>query len=141
MENSAIKEKVYGFYNEGFHCAESIINTIKDLHPTESDYSCKIASGFCGGIGRCHQDICGALAGGVMALGNIYGRDKGGEDINKLAMLSVELREQFIRKFNSTVCKDILNSIEAKSLPGIEVCKDVTSETAIMLHHIIEKAK
>jgi C_GCAxxG_C_C family probable redox protein len=139
MKNQEIREKVYKYYGEGYHCAETIFNTIKELHSIEDNNTCKLASGFCGGIGKCHQDICGALAGGIMVLGSLYGREKGGEDINKLVYLSVELRQSFIQKFKSTVCKDVIEN--SKNIPGIESCKDVTSETTILLHQLIENHK
>ena len=77
MKEEKIKEIVYRNYNDGFHCAEAIANTIKELFPKKSDISCNAASGFCGGIGGCKQDVCGALSGGIVALGFIYGRQKG----------------------------------------------------------------
>ncbi len=136
MENQEIKEKVYHYYSEGFHCAEAIIKTVEELYPSDTKLSCKVASGFCGGIGKCHQDFCGALAGGLMALGHIYGRDKGGYDISKIVFLSSELRQLFLNKFGSTVCCHILENIE--EMPEIQNCKDVTTETAILLHTLIK---
>lgn len=137
MENQEIKEKVYRYYNEGLHCAEAIIKTVEELYPSDNKLSCRVASGFCGGIGKCHQDFCGALAGGLMALGNLYGRDKGGNDINKIVFLSAELRQRFLNKFGSTVCFQILENI--KEMPQIQNCKDVTAETAILLHKLLEE--
>jgi len=135
MEEQKIKEIVYNQYKNGFHCAESIMNTIQELFPMSNNSSCKIASGFCGGIGKCHQDVCGALAGGVMALGSIYGREKGGDDINKLVFLSTELRQEFLIEFKSTVCKTIIENIENRK--EYKNCQDVTAKTAVLLYNLI----
>ena len=78
MDNHEIKEIVYKNYENEFHCAEAIVNTIASLFPGKSNLSCRVASGFCGGIGRCKKDVCGALSGGIIALGAIFGRDEGG---------------------------------------------------------------
>lgn len=139
MENGKIKEKIYAYYDQGFHCAEAIFNLIQELHSSENCVSCRVASGFCGGIGKSGQDVCGALAGGVMALGNIYGREKGAEDINRLVALSAELRQRFLNRFKSTVCREIKSSIAAEgTLTGINNCRDVTAETAALLHRLIK---
>ena len=139
MEEQKIKEIIFKHYKNGFHCAEAIVNTIHELVPAESESSCKVASGFCGGIGKCHQDICGALSGGIIALGSIYGREKGGEDINKLVFLASELRQSFLDEFKSTVCKNVIENIENSE--EYNSCQDVTAKTAILLYKLIENNK
>jgi C_GCAxxG_C_C family probable redox protein len=136
MEEQKIKEIVYNYYKKGFHCAEAIMNTIQELYPMSNYSSCKVASGFCGGIGKSHQDVCGALAGGVIALGAIYGRKKGGEDINKLVFLSAELRQEFLNEFKSTVCKVVIENI--KDRKEYECCRDVTAKIALLLYDLIK---
>jgi C_GCAxxG_C_C family probable redox protein len=136
MKEENINEMVYRNYYEGFHCAESIANTINELFPNESDISCNAASGFCGGIGGCKQDVCGALSGGIIALGLIYGRQKGGTDISKLISLSAELRHLFIEKFRTTVCKDVIENL--KDMKNYNDCKDLTAKTTWMLYNLIK---
>lgn len=135
MEEQKIKEIVYKHYKNGFHCAEAIMNTIQELFSMSDNSSCKFASGFCGGIGKCHQDVCGALAGGVIALGSIYGRETGGDDINKLVFLSAELRQEFLNEFKSTVCKNVIENI--KNREEYENCQDVTAKTTVLLSNLI----
>jgi C_GCAxxG_C_C family probable redox protein len=139
MEEQQIKEKVYRYYSEGYHCAEAIIKAIEELHPSEKQLPCRVASGFCGGIGKCHQDVCGALTGGLMALGNLYGRDQGGNDISEVVFLSSELRRLFLERFGSTVCYHILENI--KGMPQMQNCKDVTAEATILLHKLLEETQ
>ena len=137
MKEEKIKEIICKHYNNGFHCAESIANTVHELFPTKSGLNCKVTSGFCGGIGRCKQDICGALAGGIIALGSIYGRENGGDDISKLIFLSVELRQLFIEEFKTTACKDVIENLKNK--PEYNDCKDVTAKTAWLLYNLVKK--
>jgi C_GCAxxG_C_C family probable redox protein len=136
MEEQQIKEIVYKHYKNGFHCAEAIANTIHELFPAESEPSCKFASGFRGGIGKCKQDICGALAGGIIALGSIYGRKNGDGDISKLTFLSLELRQLFLDEFTSTVCKNVIENWENRK--EYTSCQDVTAKTAVLLYNLIK---
>ncbi len=136
MTEEKINEIVYRNYNDGFHCAESIVNTINELLPGKSFDFCKAASGFCGGIGGCKQDVCGALSGGIIVLGSIYGRQKEGNDISKLVSLSAELRQLFIEEFKTTVCKDVIVNLE--NMEGYNGCKDLTAKTTWNLYNLIK---
>ena len=136
MKEEKIKEIVYSNYNDGFHCAEAIANTIKELFPKKSDISCNAASGFCGGIGGCKQDVCGALSGGIVALGFIYGRQKGEINISKLVSLSAEFRQLFINEYKTTVCMDVIKNLE--NMTEYNGCKDLTAKTTWILYNLIK---
>jgi C_GCAxxG_C_C family probable redox protein len=135
MEETKIKEIVNVQYKNGFHCAEAIVNTINEIFPADPEFSCNVTSGFCGGIGKCKEDICGALAGGIIALGSMYGRVKGGDNINKLIFLSGELRRSFIEEFKSTVCKNVIEYKDNSKEFGS--CQDVTAKTTKILCDLI----
>ncbi len=137
MKEEKIREIVYRNYEEGFHCAETILNTITELIPENSGNSCKAASGFCGGIGGCKADVCGALSGGVIALGMAYGRQKGNQDNSKLVFLSAEFRKGFIQKFNTTVCKKVIENME--HITDINSCKELTTYASILLYNLINE--
>jgi C_GCAxxG_C_C family probable redox protein len=63
-----------------------------------------VASAFCGGVGRTHQDICGAFTGAVIAVGYLYGRTEQGKDLNKASSIVSEFRRQFLETFGSNNC-------------------------------------
>jgi C_GCAxxG_C_C family probable redox protein len=136
MKEEIIKEMVYRNYDEGFHCAESIANTINELFPGNSEFSCNSASGFCGGIGGCKKDVCGALSGGIIALGLIYGRQEGGTDISKLVFLSAELRKLFIENFKTTICENVIDNLN--NMSEYNDCKDLTAKTTWLLYNLIK---
>ncbi len=137
MQEEEIRQIVLKQYAQGFHCAESISRTIHELFPRQSGPVDKVASGFCGGIGRCRADVCGALSGGVIALGSMYGRERGDGNIDRLVALSAEFRRRFISEFGTTVCKDVIEN--SKCMPGIADCKDVTGRAASILFRLIEE--
>jgi len=136
MKEEKIKELIYRNYDDGFHCAEAIVNTINELFPEKSNIHCNAASGFCGGIGGCKQDACGALTGGIVALGFIYGRQKGNTDISKLVSLSAELRQLFIAEFKTTICMDIIENLE--NMIEYNGCKDLTAKISWTLYNLIK---
>jgi len=74
-----LKDKVYqkAYKNEAEYggCAQSVLGAIKHLFPEKiSDNAFKAATGLAGGVGNSGNN-CGALTGGVMALGLFRGRE------------------------------------------------------------------
>ncbi len=66
------------------------------------------AMGFGGGIGRC-QSVCGAISGGVIALGHHNARTSADvpETRAKTRDLARELYETFAAKFGRTDCRSL----------------------------------
>jgi len=57
----------------GYNCAQSVLWTFAQRFNLDADSALKIACGFGAGMGR-RQEVCGAVTGGIMALGLKYGR-------------------------------------------------------------------
>ena len=67
----------------------------------------KIATGFGAGIGG-RGTVCGALSGGVIALGLVFGRkDPVREEGKRPYWFAQELFMQFKEEFGSVMCADI----------------------------------
>jgi C_GCAxxG_C_C family probable redox protein len=68
----------------------------------------KIATGFGGGIGRCGS-VCGALTGGVMALGVKYGTNEPSSEKRLEAYEKAqELYKQFEELHGSVLCRELI---------------------------------
>jgi C_GCAxxG_C_C family probable redox protein len=136
MVKEEAEKKAFDYFQSGFHCAEAVSKTITELFAKESssDIS-KVASGFGGGIGRTHEDVCGALTGGVIALGYLFGRIKPGESFQDAWELSSEFRKRFIKKFGSANCQTILKGFGEQE-NNIK-CKKLAANAAGMLSEII----
>ncbi len=68
----------------------------------------KIATAFGGGIGRCGS-VCGALTGGVLAIGVKYGTN---EPLLEKRLKAYELAHKFYRQFEkqhgSVLCRELI---------------------------------
>ncbi|KPK95038.1 MAG: hypothetical protein AMJ88_01630 [Anaerolineae bacterium SM23_ 63] len=71
---------------------------------------CKVATGLGGGIGGTHQELCGALSGGVLLLGALYGRTEAGKSDDLCMHLSAEYRTRFAQELGSTHCGTLRES-------------------------------
>jgi C_GCAxxG_C_C family probable redox protein len=137
MNKKDVQEKAFKNFLSGYHCAESIARAILESYSKRFDPEwIKSASAFQGGIGKCKQDACGALTGGVVALGVLMGRTDPSQDISKVVSMANQYRERFLEKFGSTNCAVLLKTMVD---PNPEyTCKHMTSDAAGLLADVIE---
>jgi C_GCAxxG_C_C family probable redox protein len=105
-----IKLTAEEYYRSGdFYCSEAVVKTIKDAFGLPvSDDVIAMASGFPVGIGNAGC-LCGAVSGGVMALGMVFGRTAPKDKkVDKAMKLSRELYDIF-KKNHKTLCCRTLN--------------------------------
>jgi C_GCAxxG_C_C family probable redox protein len=136
MTRKEMEKKAFDYFNSGFCCSEALSKAIIEHFSTDpKGYQVRVASAFCGGIGKSLTDVCGALSGGIIAIGYLHGRSKQGEDINAACSIASEFRRQFIEAFGSTNCSAILNRLgtQKNSLK----CKQLTGKAAGMLADIL----
>lgn len=72
----------------------------------ESDLIPGIALGFGGGLGR-RGLVCGALSGGVMAIGLRYGATQEADAKDKAYALVLELCRRFEKQHGSALCREL----------------------------------
>jgi len=138
MQKEDLEKKAFDYFNNGFCCSEALSKTIIEHFSESPDgYPVKVASGFCGGIGRSHEDICGALTGGVIAVGYLFGRMEQRKDLSEASGVISEFRKAFLEAFGSTNCAAILKSLGDQE-NGIK-CKQLTARATGLLADILAK--
>jgi C_GCAxxG_C_C family probable redox protein len=139
IDVQVIKKKAEEYYRCGeFYCSEAIVKTIKDEFELElPDQVIAMASGFPVGIGG-SGCTCGALTGGIMALGMFFGRTNAGDPaVNKIMSLSKELHDIFKSRHKSTCCRVLTKGMEMGSKEHMEQCVYFTGEIAAETAKII----
>ncbi|MGM9935351.1 C-GCAxxG-C-C family protein [uncultured Clostridium sp.] len=127
-------------FRGGFFCSEALISSIRsnfELDIPEEIIS--MASGFPVGIGR-SKCICGAVSGGVMALGLFFGRTKQGDPkVEKNLELSKELHDWFKSSNgkNSLCCRVLTREFDMSSGAHKEQCIRFTGMVAGKVAEII----
>lgn len=127
------------YYRDGdFYCSEAIIKTIKDeFQLTISDEIIAAASGFPVGMGG-SGCTCGAVAGGVMALGLVFGRTKAKDaKVDKAMALSNELHGLFKSRHKNLCCRSLTKGMTLGSPEHMEQCIFFTGEVAEEVAKII----
>lgn len=95
-------------FGKDYLCAESVLLAIARTRCVDSELVPGIASGFCSGVART-CDICGAVSGGILALGLCYGRSAPGEALDDLYALVRDFKQEFRRLHGSTNCRELLD--------------------------------
>lgn len=131
------------YYRNGdFYCSEAVVKAIKDEFKLPvDDHVIAAASGFPIGIGGAGC-TCGAVSGGVMALGLVFGRSVGkDEKVDKAMALSKELHDTFKDRHKFLCCRALTKNMELGSSIHMEQCISFTGEVAEEVGKIIIREK
>jgi len=114
--------------------------TIVDNYSEKPDgFPVNVASAFCGGVGRTHQDICGAFTGAIIAIGYLYGRTEQGMDLTETSSIASEFRRQFLETFSSNNCAVLRDRLGEQE--GNIKCKQLTARATGILADIMDQAR
>ena len=103
-----IRETAETYFRKGeFFCSEAVVQTINDaLGQPYPEEVVKLASGFPIGLGKA-QCLCGAVSGGEMTLGMVYGRVHGEAMDPKMFDKAKRLHDFVKNEYKSTCCRVI----------------------------------
>lgn len=136
-----VREIAEDYYRNGeFYCSEAVVKTIKDEFGIEiSDDVIAMASGFPVGMGG-SGCTCGAVSGGVMALGMVFGRTTPKDTkVVKTMELAKELHDKFKENHKCLCCKVLTRGMDFASGEHKEQCISFTGEVAEEVARIINR--
>ena len=126
-----VRKQAEGYFDRGeFFCSEAVVHTINQLlgNPFPEDVT-KLASGFPIGLGK-SGCLCGAVSGGSMALGMVYGRSHGDPMKDKMFPISASLHDYIKETYKSTCCRVLIKDYEFTSPERKNHCVQITGEVA-----------
>lgn len=145
-------------YEKIYHgCSQCVLKALQEHLQLGNGEAFKAASALAGGIARMGE-TCGALTGGILAVGLAYGREKledtAYSQAYAMAMeLSIDLYRRFEKEFGSTKCWDIQKSLFGRAFDfkkpgereefvragGYEKCPEVVKKAARLAAEAILK--
>ena len=136
IDKIELKEKLAG----DLGCAQCVFSTFADRFDYAEEEFCRIAAGFSGGMFR--GDTCGAVTGGIMALGAAFG-----DDSDKMHEKVHQFQTEFTERFGSTICRELLGfdySIPGEREKSIaagakEKCAEFVPEAAEMIEKLLDE--
>ena len=143
MDAIALRRKAEDLYRSGqLLCSEAILHTFNEAlgNPLPQE-AVRLASGFPVGMGAVGTGgcTCGALVGGVMVLGLVYGRSNPGDEAPLVLEKARELHDWFKSEKRSTCCRVLIGHLEFGSPDHIDQCVSFTGDVAERIAHMIGK--
>jgi C_GCAxxG_C_C family probable redox protein len=126
-------EKVVGYFRNNFNCAQSVFSVYAPDFGTGEAEARRIACGFGGGMGAL-QKTCGAITGGIMALGAGYFDER---DVPGTKTLVYKKVRGLIGRFESKN-----GSVECFPLLGVDITTEEGLKNArerMLFHHKCER--
>jgi C_GCAxxG_C_C family probable redox protein len=127
------------YAQDELYCSEAVLTVVNDLTGRSMPPAvCRLATGFGVGMGDSGCS-CGALSGGVMALGLLCGRDDGSGDWKTSQTAAAELHRRFRAEFGGPCCRSIVRRFGGMEGHGRhEHCTVVTGRTAALVFEVAE---
>ena len=121
-------------FKSGYNCCEAIVQTFrKEAGVNIDDNAFRLCSGFGGGIGHA-RDLCGAMAGCVMVLSTLAGRNP----LAEIYPLTLEFHERFAKEFGSCACGDLM-PYEFNTREHLKNCLKLVNKVAQLLAVYLEE--
>ena len=136
-EPEVIQRTAENHYSSGFNCAESVCRAITETYrPEDSQDAVRSAGYFGGGIAGTHDEVCGALSGGIIALGLLQGRSKPGEPLSGKT-LAAEFKDRFLERNGHVRCHALIEGLEETDRKTR--CRRLTGEAARSLSVLLNR--
>ncbi|MDO4491598.1 MAG: C-GCAxxG-C-C family protein [Lachnospiraceae bacterium] len=144
------KEQAMTLFAEGYNCSQSVALAFSEYFSMERDTLAAIASSFGGGMGRL-REVCGAMSGIALVLGQIYGYSdpKAKQEKNDHYARVQQLAKQFEEKNGSIVCRELLGLSVKHDVPEAaertaeyykkRPCKEIVGIAAELLENYIRE--
>lgn len=143
-------EKAYGYFMEGYTCAQSLFAAFADIFGFDKDTALKTAAGLGGGVGRM-REVCGVVTSASMIIGLMYGATEGADKEAKA--FTYEKVRQFADRFKAIegtiMCRELLglDKAEESHIPqertaeyyATRPCPRITREAGIILEEMVEE--
>ena len=131
-----------------YNCAQAVTLAFADLMDVEEATAVRMASPFGGGMGRM-REVCGAVSGMLLVLGDLYGYEKAEDTAGKKRLYRdiQALAEEFRGRIGSIVCREILKNPPSDPNPtprtaefyASRPCVRMVMTAAELLEDFIEK--
>lgn len=133
-----VQERARELHGSGLHCAESVLVAVLEARGTApNELVPRVATCFGAGVGRTKEELCGALAGGLMAIGCSIGRERIGQGWDPAAEAGAELRERFRDFHGTTRCSEILEALGPQE--NSHLCRRLTGQTAALTLKVLDE--
>jgi C_GCAxxG_C_C family probable redox protein len=109
----------------GYNCAQAVLSAYGPELGLTEEAALKVATGLGAGMGR-RGEVCGAVTGGILAVGLKYGRgaQQDRSATEQTYQKTQELMARFEKRHGSCLCRVLLDGCDLTTLDGQRHFKD-----------------
>ena len=125
------------YFRNGLYCSEAVLrafNEVYGLGYSKDDY--KISTGFGSGLSE-SGCCCGAVAGGVMVIGLVAGRNKNYESERIAFTATRELHDRFRAKYKALCCRVLTRNVKWNSAEHKIQCEQYVLDAAKITEELL----
>lgn len=136
------KKETLDFFDKGFSCSQSVLGALAPGLGLSRIKALRVASAYGGGICR-RGDLCGAVTGGLMAIGLKFGHANA-QDLaakEKTYRIAQEFIQWFEKRYSTLLCRELLGAGKKKNKSErlkfhSEICRKIVKSTAEYIDHM-----
>lgn len=105
-----VEYKAFNYEKKYSICCQSTLFALQEALKIQDDTVLKGSYALAGGGGATGEGFCGALTGGIIAIGMKYGygeEELGTTELGPAMQLAKVLIDRFIQEYGSPICKDM----------------------------------
>lgn len=131
-------ESAANFQAQGFNCSQSVFTPFATQFGLNEKTALQLASPFGGGFSNCGE-VCGAVTGGLLALGLARGADTPPRkpDIYRLSQVFMRM---FKEKHGTLLCRDLIDC-DLSTPEGVQKAKEAGKFKNICLFLVRDSAE
>jgi C_GCAxxG_C_C family probable redox protein len=136
---NSIRERAENlFHTKKLLCSEAILVSLNHGlgGGLSDDQAVALASGFAIGLGE-SGCLCGAISGGIMALGLLLGKDRTYARRKEIQDASAELHNRFKQRHQSTCCRVLTKPVKGDTSAHFKQCTGFTGDGAEITARLI----
>ncbi len=131
-----MKDIAVNYFKSGYSCSESVVQAAIDKGYAPKELL-SAATPFSGGMGvRC---LCGAVAGAMLVIGSIYGKNED-RDGMKARALAKQYNEKFSQKYKVNCCKVLSAGFQDFHSPERKHhCCSMVNDSCVILEELLKE--
>lgn len=128
-----VMQKAEQYFAQGLNCAQAVALSNLEFLGEPTDGISRLAAGF--GHGMNAGCTCGALSGGVLAIGCVLADVQAKGFDKRVVKAAAELHRRFVQEFGSTCCRTLRKKLSPLKNAR---CKQITAVTAAITLELLQ---
>ena len=130
-----VTKRAEKYFAQGFNCAQAVALSNLELLGGQTAGVVQLAAGL--GHGMNAGCTCGALSGGVLAIGSMLAGEQAKGFDKQVVKASAELHRRFVQEFGSTCCRTLRKKLSPLKNAR---CKHITAVTAGITLEVLQQS-